>query len=63
MRKLKMILVTCVVASSLFAAAGTALARPATVERGTSWTADFDWTYVGPTWKGSDGISWESFDL
>jgi hypothetical protein len=68
MRKLKMVLVTCVVASSLFAAAGTASARPATVERGTSWTAEFDSTWgpylwVDPTWKESDGISWESFDL
>ena len=59
MRKLKMVLVTCVVASSLFAAAGTAWARTATVERGTSWTADLNWT----PWTDGDGISWESFDF
>jgi hypothetical protein len=53
-RKLKTILVTCVVASSLFAATGTAWARSATVERGTSWTA-----YEGETWNEPIGVSWE----
>lgn len=56
MRKLKMVLVSCVVASSLFAAAGTAWARTAPVERGTSWTAGEDWTPYG-----GEGISWEWF--
>lgn len=56
MRKLKTILVACVVASSLFAAAGTGWARTSTVERGTSWTANDAWTSGGP-----GGISWESF--
>ena len=54
MRKLRTILVTCVVASSLFAAAGTAWASTAPVERGTSWTA-----YEGEAWSGPVGVSWE----
>jgi hypothetical protein len=58
MRKLKTILVTCVVASSLIAAAGTAWASNATPERGTSWTASELWSWGGP-----GGISWESFGL
>ncbi|MEK6207470.1 MAG: hypothetical protein AABM32_07500 [Chloroflexota bacterium] len=58
MRKLKTILVTCIVASSLFAAAGTAWARSASVERGTSWTADQEWTGGQP-----GGASWETFDF
>ena len=58
MRKLKTILVSCVVASSLFAAAGTAWASTAVHERGTSWTANEGWT---SSW--GDGISWESFDF
>ena len=56
MRKLKTILATCVMASSLFAAAGTTWASTATVERGTSWTANLAWTSGDP-----GGISWESF--
>jgi hypothetical protein len=58
MRKLKSVLVTCIVASSLFAAAGTAWASTATLERGTSWTANDAWTWGEP-----GGISWESFDF
>jgi hypothetical protein len=59
MRKLKMILVTCVVASSLFAAAGTAWASTSTVERGTSWTSE-----AGSTiWGDPGGISWEMLEL
>jgi hypothetical protein len=58
MRKLKTILVTCVVASSLIAAAGTAWASTATFERGTSWTADQE-----STWGEPGGLSWESFDF
>ena len=53
MRKLKTILVTCVVASSLIAAAGTAWASTATFERGTSWTANDEWTW-------GEGASWET---
>jgi hypothetical protein len=56
MRKLKSVLVACIVASSLFAAAGTAWASTATFERGTSWTASDGWTWGEP-----GGISWESF--
>ena len=56
MRKLKTILVTCVVASSLIAAAGTAWASNASFERGTSWTTNGD---RSP----GDGVSWESFDF
>ena len=53
MRKLKAILATCVVASSLVAAAGTAWASSATFERGTSWTAHEE---SNP----GEGISWET---
>lgn len=54
MRKLKTILVACVIASSLFAAAGTAWARSASSERGTSWTG-----WGATTWDGPVGASWE----
>ena len=59
MRKLKTILVTCVVASSLFATASMAWSRTAPVERGTSWTEGEDST----VWGDGEGISWESFSL
>jgi hypothetical protein len=59
MRKLKMVLVSCVVASSLFAAAGTAWARTAPVERGTSWTAEEGWM----TWDDPGGVTWEMFEI
>jgi hypothetical protein len=58
MRRLKTILVTCVVASSLIAAAGTAWASTATHERGTSWTVHEKWTWGEP-----GAISWETFDF
>jgi hypothetical protein len=57
MRKLKTILVTCVVASSLFAAAGTAWATTASLERGTSWTDSGDATNLDEP----IGVSWENF--
>jgi hypothetical protein len=59
MRKLKMILVTCVVASSLFAAVGTASASTSTVERGTSWTSEEGSTI----WGDPGGVSWEILEL
>ncbi len=59
MRKLETILVACVVAASLYAAAGTAWARSESVERGTSWT-DVD----GPTGLVEPaGVSWEGGDV
>jgi hypothetical protein len=58
MRKLKTILVACVVASSLFAAAGTAWARTDSLERGTSWT-DEAWI----EWEDPGGVSWETLGL
>jgi hypothetical protein len=59
MRKFKTILVACVVAASLYAAAGTAWARSESLERGTSWT-DVDGLtgLVEPT-----GVSWEESPL
>jgi hypothetical protein len=57
MRKLKTILVACVVASSLFAAAGTAWASTASFQRGTSWTSLEDWN----VWSDPGGIRWEMF--
>lgn len=59
MRKLKTILVACVVASSLFAAAGTAWAGTASFERGTSWTDSGG----AITWDDPIGISWERLDF
>ncbi|MGH2472054.1 MAG: hypothetical protein ACRDG6_06595 [Candidatus Limnocylindria bacterium] len=59
MRKLKTILVACLVASSLFGAAGTAWASTAAPERGTSWTELEDW-YV---WSDPGGVSWEMLDF
>jgi hypothetical protein len=58
MRKLKTILVSCVVASSLIAAAGTSWATTASFERGTSWT-DAD----GGMWEQPGGASWEMLDF
>jgi hypothetical protein len=58
MRKLKTILVTCVVAASLYAAAGTAWARTDSLERGTSWTDVGPAGLVEPT-----GVSWEEIPL
>ena len=55
MRKLKTILVTCVMASSLIAAAGTSWAATASVDRGTSWT-----DAEGGTWELPGGASWET---
>jgi hypothetical protein len=59
MRKLKTMLVACVVASSLFAAAGTAWARSDALGRGTSWT-DLG---GGAVWGEPGGISWEMPDF
>lgn len=59
MRKLKTILMACVVASSLFVAAGTAWASTASFERGTSWTDDEGEL----TWGDPIGISWERLDF
>jgi hypothetical protein len=59
MRKLKTILVACVVASSLFAAAGTAWATTASLQRGTSWTNFGE----AITLDDPIGISWEGFDF
>jgi hypothetical protein len=57
MRKLKATLVACVMASSLFAAAGTAWAQSDAVQRGTSWT---DLGGAGmPVDMDPGGISWE----
>ena len=58
MRKLKTILVTCMVAASLYAAAGTAWARSESLGRGTSWT-DLDGSMdsaipLGVSWEGGD---------
>ena len=59
MRKLKTMLVACMVAASLYAAAGTAWARSESLERGTSWTDVDGFTgFVEPA-----GVSWESSDL
>ena len=59
MRKFRTIFVTCVVAASLYAAAGTAWARSESLERGTSWT-DVD----GPTeLVDPAGVSWEESPL
>jgi len=59
MRKAKTILVACMVASSLYVAAGTAWARCESLERGTSWT-DVD----GPTeLVDPAGVSWEESPL
>ncbi len=56
MRKLRTILVACVVASSLYAAAGTAWARSESLQRGTSWTdADGSTGFAEPS-----GVSWEA---
>jgi hypothetical protein len=63
MRKLKTILVTCVVASSLFAAAGTAWATTVSLERGTSWTHFGDAITMDDPMGGPIGISWESLGL
>ncbi len=59
MRKLKTMLVACMVAASLYAASGTASARTESGQRGTAWT-DVEDTNVldGPT-----GVSWEGLDL
>jgi hypothetical protein len=59
MRKLKTILVACVMASSLFATAGTAWASTASIERGTSWTDLGDWN----VWDDPGGMSWEMFSF
>jgi hypothetical protein len=59
MRRLKMILVTCVVASSLIAAAGTSWAATASFERGTSWTD----AEGGTLWELPGGASWETLDF
>ena len=56
MRKLETILVACVVAASLYAAAGTAWARSDVIQRGTSWTDAGD--PIAPD-LGTLGISWE----
>ena len=60
MRKMKTILVACMVAASLYAGAGTAWARSVELERGTSWTDAGDPT-GDPTAPdvGILGISWE----
>ena len=55
MRKLKTILMTAVMASSLFAAAGTAWGHSASLQRGTAWT-DFDGAAVP---NDPVGVSWE----
>ena len=56
MRKLKTMLVTCVVAASLYAGAGTAWARSVELQSGTSWTDAGDPTVPD---VGILGISWE----
>jgi hypothetical protein len=56
MRKLKTMLVACMVAASLYAAAGTAWARSVEFQRGTSWTDAGD--PIVPD-IGILGISWE----
>jgi hypothetical protein len=59
MRKLRTMLVACMVAASLYAAAGTAWARSVEFQRGTSWTDVDGFTgFVEPA-----GVSWESSDL
>ncbi|TMC78652.1 MAG: hypothetical protein E6J15_02120 [Chloroflexi bacterium] len=59
MRKAKTILVACMVASSLYVAAGTAWARSESLERGTSWTdVDAPTGLVDPA-----GVSWEESPL
>jgi hypothetical protein len=59
MRKLKTILVACMVAASLYAATGTAWARSESLERGTSWTdLDGSMGFAEPA-----GVSWEGGDL
>ena len=55
MRRLKTILVACVVASSLLATAGTAWARTSAFDRGTSWTERGE----AKTWGDAIGASWE----
>ena len=59
MRKIKATFVACIVASSLFAAAGTAWARSDVVQRGTSWTDIGNAGFVFET--DPSGISWEVF--
>ena len=61
MRKLKTILVACVVASSLFAAAGTAWATTSSLQRGTSWTDFGGAITLDDPLGGPIGISWEWF--
>ena len=56
MRKMKTILVACMVAASLYAGASTAAARSVELERGTSWTDAGDPTVPD---VGILGISWE----
>jgi hypothetical protein len=57
MRKVKTILAVAVMATSLFAAAGTAWARSDGTSRGTAWT-DVD----GPVAADDPlGVSWELF--
>jgi hypothetical protein len=61
MRKFKTIVVACMVAASLYAAAGTAWARSESLERGTSWTDADGFTGfaepIGVSWE--DGVSLE----
>jgi hypothetical protein len=56
MRKLKTVLIACIVASSLFAAAGTAWARSDAVQLGTAWTVAECPFIVVPF-----GVSWELY--
>jgi hypothetical protein len=58
MRKLRTILITCVVASSLFAAAGTAWGRSDGVQRGTAWTDGETPVVFDPF-----GVSWEGLPI
>jgi hypothetical protein len=57
MRKVKTILVTAVMAASLFAPAGTAWARSDAIQCGTSWT-DVEDTASEPI-----GVSWELWEF
>ena len=58
MRRLQIILMACLVASSLFTAAGTAWAQSASFERGTSWTeSGGPATSEEPTGAGSETLA------
>jgi hypothetical protein len=56
MRKVKTILVACMVAASLYAGASTAAAQSVELQRGTSWTDAGDPAVPD---VGILGISWE----